>query len=248
MNLDNFILLGHSMGGFLATSYALSYPDRVKHLILADPWGFAERPLESQIKQIPLWVKVIAYTLSPFNPLAAVRAAGPWGQWVIDKARPDITRKFSGVLSEEGLITQYIYQCNSQTPSGESAFHCMMSGFGWAKNPMVNRIDSMNKNIPITLLYGSRSWVDNTAGQIVKEKRIDSYVKLQIISGAGHHVYADKPEVFNKHVIEACNYADGIASKYSAIMPSSNSEKTESDAETDETAAEPKSSITTPET
>lgn len=71
---------------------------------------------------------------------------------------------------------------------------------------------------------------------------------LQTISGAGHHVYADKPEVFNKYVVEACNYADGIeTSQYPAIMPSSNSEKTESDSEIEETT-ESKSSVTTPET
>lgn len=28
MKLENFILLGHSMGGFLAASYAITYPDR----------------------------------------------------------------------------------------------------------------------------------------------------------------------------------------------------------------------------
>lgn len=28
MNLPKIILLGHSMGGFLATSYTMSYPDR----------------------------------------------------------------------------------------------------------------------------------------------------------------------------------------------------------------------------
>lgn len=28
MKLENMILLGHSMGGFLAASYAISYPNR----------------------------------------------------------------------------------------------------------------------------------------------------------------------------------------------------------------------------
>lgn len=31
---------------------------------------------------------------------------------------------------------------------------------------------------------------------------------LQVITGAGHHVYADKAETFNRHVIEACKLAD----------------------------------------
>lgn len=79
MQLEQFVLLGHSMGGFLAASYAIQYPQRVKHLILADPWGFPEKPKESK-SQIPLWVKAIAYVIQPLNPLWAVRVAGPFGE------------------------------------------------------------------------------------------------------------------------------------------------------------------------
>jgi hypothetical protein len=62
----------------------------------------------------------------------------------------------------------------------------MMSGFGWAKNPMVKRIDTMKKDIPITLLYGSRSWIDHSATDIIKNKRIDSYFKLQVSASECH--------------------------------------------------------------
>lgn len=29
-----------------------------------------------------------------------------------------------------------------------------------------------------------------------------------MITGAGHHVYADKSETFNKHIVEACALSD----------------------------------------
>jgi pimeloyl-ACP methyl ester carboxylesterase len=242
MKLESFVLLGHSMGGFLAASYAISYPNHVKHLVLADPWGFPERPPE--FNELPLWIRTLSYMLQPFNPLAGIRVAGPLGPWFINTLRHDITKKYAAAIEQKDLIPQYIYQCNSQTPSGESAFHSMMSGFGWAKNPMVKRIDTMKKDIPITLLYGSRSWIDHSATDIIKNKRIDSYFKLQVITGAGHHVYADKPEAFNQIVLEACAHADNISqSKYLALMPPQYSEEvnqTESEADSETIQQSPK--------
>ena len=84
MQLEKFVLLGHSMGGFLAASYAILYPQRVKHLILADPWGFPEKPADAGTRTyVPLWVKAIAYVVQPLNPLWAVRLAGPFGWYFI---------------------------------------------------------------------------------------------------------------------------------------------------------------------
>ncbi|XP_034237115.1 (Lyso)-N-acylphosphatidylethanolamine lipase isoform X3 [Thrips palmi] len=210
MQLEKMVVLGHSMGGFLAASYAIKYPDRVSHLILADPWGFPECPKEYK-SNVPTLYRVIGSVLTRMNPLWAVRFAGPFGQSLIEKVRPDIMKKFSSVLDDkdgQSIISQYIFQCNAQTPTGESAFHAMMVGFGWAKHPMVHRIHELRADVPMTLVYGSRSWVDNTNSHIIKEKRPNSFVNVQIISGAGHHVYADKSDVFNNHVERACQMAD----------------------------------------
>ncbi|RZF38983.1 hypothetical protein LSTR_LSTR003726 [Laodelphax striatellus] len=205
MQLKQIILLGHSMGGFLAASYAIHHPDRVNHLILADPWGFPEKPADVVLKNnIPFVVRAIAYLMQPFNPFWAIRAAGPWGQALIEKMRPDLVKKFSPVLSDSSLVSQYLFQCNAQTPSGEGAFHSMMTGMGWAKNPMLKRIHLLHKQVPVTLLYGGRSWIDNSAGEKIRERRKEGYVNVQMIPGAGHHVYADKCDVFNKYVNEAC--------------------------------------------
>lgn len=206
MNLNHMILLGHSMGGFIASSYALSYPDRVKHLILADPWGFPEKPSDALTsKQIPFWVRAVAKALTPLNPLWAIRAAGPFGQWVVQKTRPDIMRKFAATVEDDNnLLPQYIHQCNAQNPTGESAFHNMMQGFGWAKHPMIHRIKDVRHDIPITFIYGSRSWIDSSSGEKIKSLRATSIVEIKTVTGAGHHVYADKPEIFNRYVNETC--------------------------------------------
>lgn len=117
-------------------------------------------------------------------------------------------KKFSSVVKDETLIPQYIHQCNVQNPTGESAFHSMMSGFGWAKNPMINRIHELREDIPLTLIYGSRSWVDHSAGNIIKATRPNSFVDSYVINHAGHHVYADRYDEFNQLILNACKRED----------------------------------------
>lgn len=57
---------------------------------------------------------------------------------------------------------------------GESAFHALNSGLGWAKNPLVSRVDQFSNDTPITLLYGSRSWMDSSSGEFIVQKRTSS--------------------------------------------------------------------------
>lgn len=118
MHLSEMIVCGHSMGGFLACSYAISHPDRVKHLVLADAWGFPERPKDvSKTTQVPPLVRAIATVLQPLNPLWLIRAAGPFGQWVVGKVRPDIVKKFTPLLKDDQLVPEYIHQCNVRKPT-----------------------------------------------------------------------------------------------------------------------------------
>jgi len=221
VGLDKFCLLGHSFGGYLSSAYTLKHPDRVSHLILADPWGMAEKPKE-QSRPIPIWIKVLYHVLfKHLNPLAGLRMAGPWGLQSISRLRPDLISKFSDLFETEEemkrVVPNYIYHCNVHYPSGESAFHSLMKGFAWAQNPMLPRLKSLDVNVPLTALYGSDSWITAIPEEELKEVRgLDSttsaYTKMRLINDAGHHVYANAPQ-FDYRVLQACQYSDDILSQ-----------------------------------
>uniref|UniRef100_A0A4W4H4N3 Abhydrolase domain containing 4, N-acyl phospholipase B n=1 Tax=Electrophorus electricus TaxID=8005 RepID=A0A4W4H4N3_ELEEL len=207
LGLERMILLGHSLGGYLAASYSIQHPERVAHLILVDPWGFPERPqphterslsqgLEAKRPGPPRWVKAVASIFSLFNPLAIIRAAGPWGPGLVNRFRPDFKSRFEDLFDDD-TMTEYLYHCNAQTPSGEVGFRAMSEFLGWAKRPMVQRVNLLAPSMPVTMLYGARSWVDSSTGNHVA-----------LIDEASHHVYADQPEEFNHVVVNICNTVD----------------------------------------
>lgn len=116
-------------------------------------------------------------------------------------------KKF-GEKHDDDTVAQYIFHCNAQNPSGEIAFKHMTQMFGWAKYPMIRRIGDVDKNIPITMIYGAKSWVDSGTGDHVKYLREDAFVDVHVVRGAGHHVYADKSEEFNSIVNNVCEKMD----------------------------------------
>ena len=74
---------------------------------------------------------------------------------------------------------------------------------------MLDRIPTdLDPQIPITLIYGVRSWMDNSSGEAIQELRPDSYVQIHRVRGAGHHVHADQPELFNDIVKGVCHLVD----------------------------------------
>lgn len=87
-------------------------------------------------------------------------------------------------------------------------FHNLIDTFAWSKFPIMKRIPDLDKDVPITFIYGSTSWVERGPGPEVQKMREGSYVNVEIIQGAGHHVYGDIPEKFNELVKIAAEQAD----------------------------------------
>ena len=73
--------------------------------------------------------------------------------------------------------------------------------FGFARDPLINRLPSLSKRVPVAFLYGEHSWMDSSVGQHLCDTMGD-HVTLDLIPEAGHHIYIDNAEYFN-HVVLA---------------------------------------------
>lgn len=198
LSSTKFVLVGHSMGGF-------SFFERVAHLIFADLWGF---PPEED--NLPLWMRPIKFLAGLFNPMMASRLSGRLGRFLLRRGFGYLAEKFIGAVDDPyENISQYLQCCNSQSPTGET---CMTQtimargGYQCAKYPMVNRLQALEPDTPITFIYGASSWIVREPGRILMERMIG--VNVHVIGGTGHHVYADTKDQFNEVVLIACEKTD----------------------------------------
>jgi len=201
MKLEQFSLLGHSFGGFLASAYALRYPQNIDHLILADPWGIPRQPEKNAYSKMPLKGRIARRLASVMNPLTAIRAAGPIGPGLIALFRSDLPTKFKQFIADRSLFAKYMYHINAQAPSGEIAFVKLNKALGFAANPMIERLPELHNSVPVTLFFGESSWIDRVSGHKLKEL-LGERASIHIVPKAGHHIYVDNHPFFNSTVIE----------------------------------------------
>uniref|UniRef100_A0A0B7B3J1 AB hydrolase-1 domain-containing protein n=1 Tax=Arion vulgaris TaxID=1028688 RepID=A0A0B7B3J1_9EUPU len=210
MGLERVVLLGHSYGGYISSVYCLKYPKRVKHLILADPWGFPPEPTEAEKRPFMRRKSVVLLSkvLTKMNLFTPLRVLGPFGPFVLNYLRADLRRKFSSFFADN-TFSDYFYALNTcDSPSGEVGFSRVSVRFGWAVKPIVERVHNWAEDLDVTFIYGARSWVDSSSGRVTQELRPGSYVDVQVIVDAGHHVYADRPKAFNDMVQKICEAID----------------------------------------
>ncbi|CAN8024205.1 unnamed protein product [Ixodes persulcatus] len=209
MSLERFILLGHSLGGFLASSYSLQYPQHVAHLVLEDPWGFpVYDPARPRSKRLPVWSTPLQACFNYVNVLSALRALGHLGPPVMQKALSGADAHFGHFVKDSTAIPNYVYHCNVRRPTGEEAFRNLSVHFGWTKHPMVERFLNLDPKVPVTFLYGDRTFITRSPAKYIKKNRSAGYVDIQVLKECGHNVHMDQPDQFNDIVNKVCDLAD----------------------------------------
>ncbi|XP_028803005.1 probable 1-acylglycerol-3-phosphate O-acyltransferase [Neltuma alba] len=209
-NLTNFILLGHSFGGYVAAKYAIKHPEHVQHLILVGPAGFtseSEAKSEWFTKFRATWKGAVMNHLweSNFTPQKIVRGLGPWG--------PDIVRKYTSArfgthstgeaLTEEEsrLLTDYVYHTLAAKASGELCLKYIFSFGAFARMPLLQSASEWK--VPTTFIYGFQDWMSYTGAQEAR-KHMEVPCEIIRVPQGGHFVFIDNPTGFHSAVFYAC--------------------------------------------
>ncbi|MFQ5614331.1 MAG: alpha/beta fold hydrolase [Anaerolineae bacterium] len=182
MGLEQMTLLGHSMGGFVAASYALEHPQAVTRLILADAAGM-RRP-----------VHPVTGAYFNLTPQRLVRLAGPFGPALVANRRQEDNLRSP---YDNNALLDYYYQLSAQPASGEAAFTRILRLRQW-KLPLLERLAGLQ--MPVTLIWGEEDEVVSPQNGLLANERIPNS-QLILIPGSGHSPYLDAPDRFNEAVI-----------------------------------------------
>lgn len=217
MGLEKVILMGHSMGGYLAATYALQHPERVQHLVLVCPAGVTKQAEDYKppaIVQNP-WTwrgQLYRFAMNCWEwgatPGGFVRALGPWGRTLIERYARNRFKEGMALTEEEvAAFEDYFYHITAAKGSGEHALRHILKPFAWAHQPLEGQLQHLK--VPVTFIYGEGDWMDPKGGaRVCKEIREErgqltsADLLVTSIPQAGHYPFLDQPDLFMKALLE----------------------------------------------
>lgn len=181
MGLEDFYLLGHSLGGWLAAEYTMRYPARVRHLLLENPAGLAARVVP---------IKGLFYLVSPQR---VVQAIGPLGLRLVEYG---VGEQLETSRAATALL-DYYYQLSIAPLSGQIAFEQILSPWEWHL-PLVPRAHLIQR--PTTIIWG----LNDDLFRVRDAHKFDARLpdsRLFLCPNAFHSPHNEQPDLFNEVVI-----------------------------------------------
>ncbi len=189
VGLQRAIIVGHSMGGQIALTFALRHPDRVEGLVLSAPAGF-----EGFSTGEAAWMK---------------------RYWTEDRAlqarEDDLRATFTQLVFNrhddgvERLLRERVQLGRSAAFAGTSVA-VSRSIAGMLDHPVLDRLDEVHQ--PVLIVFGSDDRMipnpvftgGRTAAVARRGQQALPDAQLVMLEGAGHTVHHDDPDGFNEAV------------------------------------------------
>ena len=169
---EKIMLIGHSLGGYIAIEYAIKNKERIEKLVLIDSSGMLKKPT-------PLLEKYLDAAMEPNKKLRYDKLKYVFENLLSEPARllPIIVHLFISVIEKEGARHSF-----------ESAFKNSTT-----RSVDLEKLKTLN-DIPCLIVWGKK---DNLIpiDHIYKFSKILSKAKLWIVEDAGHSPFVEKTAI-----------------------------------------------------
>ncbi|MFO7446697.1 MAG: alpha/beta fold hydrolase [Ignavibacteriaceae bacterium] len=190
LNLDKFILAGHSMGGQTAITFALKHPERLEKLILASPAGFEK------------------FQTGEGDWLRSVMTVEGVKKTTEDGIRRNLAANFYTWNDKREWMVEERVRMSKAEEFDEFAYAVVRSVNGMLDEPTFNKVGSIT--VPTLIIYGENDglipnpYLNPGFTKDVMQKGHTQIKNSELVEipGTGHMLQIEKPEIFNNAVIE----------------------------------------------
>eukprot|EP00980_Cylindrotheca_fusiformis_P027808 scaffold22560_cov135-Cylindrotheca_fusiformis.AAC.19 len=214
---SQLVLVGHSLGGYLAARFTMSYPGIVDKLVLASPVGFPNKPPKAfKGSQLPTTFRILdALWSGNITPQQLVRSMGS------TRGKRNTKRALQGRIphlrdADFDFLAEYLYQITVADPSGEFAMNSLLEPIissdimgVFAREALEDDILDLTTSATksIKVLFGDHDWMrpnnESSARRAMKKIQETRGIRtsVEIIPNAGHHLYLDNANSFVNHIL-----------------------------------------------
>lgn len=193
LNLSSVIIVGHSMGGAMAGSFAISHPQIIKALILVDAYGLCANT-------IPLSPSVLYKLSLPSLYYRLTRQSEKLIQPIIESNFHDPERLSPEIL-EMAIRENWLDRSSGRTQAVLGLAAHLGSPPQRKKFRQQLRDQSRQFRFPILLIWGQEDNFIPVDGAHQLKKEIPE-IELHIISNCGHVPPLERTEEFNHQVMQ----------------------------------------------
>jgi pimeloyl-ACP methyl ester carboxylesterase len=182
LGLDRCVLVGNSMGGFIATEVAIAEPERVEQLVLVSAagitWARARREPAAMIGRVGRAALPLAFRFQ----LSGIK-------------RPGLRKRaFQGVFDDPGsLRREVLWENLAAAMSSPGYYDAMINLFGY---DIRDRLEEIEK--PTLVVWGRNDRVVPVPAALSYKRRIGENAQLEIFDECGHVPQMERPVRFNR--------------------------------------------------
>jgi pimeloyl-ACP methyl ester carboxylesterase len=206
LGIENFILAGHSFGGYMACQYSVKYTDTVKKLFLMSPVGFTKADSEfdyekAKNQKMTFWERRFFNLRMDFflGKMTVSKVRNKFYCLIPFIAKRALSKRLKISSENAELLFNFISETYKLPDEAQLSLHYIINPNVIAYLSLEESIETLE--LPIVCFFGDRDWMNDTGAKRVSYS--NPSFKLIYIKDSGHQITMENPTELVSHLISS---------------------------------------------